>query len=105
MEEYVVELGLKGGKTSELPEMKTDFWARVAEELAKNGDPRKLPEELRERTQTLILKEGEFEEKEWETALRELEELDIREKIQDSRFKIAEVRELTKRLGELTKNK
>ncbi len=105
LEEYVVELGLKGGKTSELPEMKTDFWARVAEELAKNGDPRKLPEELRERTQTLILKEGEFEEKEWETALRELEELDIREKIQDSRFKIAEVRELTKRLGELTKNK
>ncbi len=111
LEEYVIELALKGGKVDQLTSLlvnqllKTDFWARVAQELAKNSDPRKLPEELRERTQTLILKEGEFEEKEWETALRELEEIDIRGKIQDSGFKIQDIREMTKRLSELTKDK
>ena len=100
LEEYVIELALKGGKV--LPELKTDFWARVAEELVKDGNPKKLPEELRERTQILLLKDGEFEEKEWETALRELEELNIREQIAAGE---GDVRRLTKRLGELTKDK
>lgn len=102
LEEYVIELALKGGKTEGLPEMKTDFWKRAAEELAKDSDPRKLPEELRERTQILLLKEGEFKEKEWETALRELEELDIRTKIGSEE---GDARKLTKRLSELTKEK
>ncbi len=102
LEEYVIELALKGGKMGGLPEMKTDFWKRVAEELAKDSDPRKLPEELRERTQILLLKEGEFKEKEWETALRELEELDTRAKIGSGE---GDVRKLTKRLSELTKEK
>ncbi len=105
LEEYVIELALKGGKTGELPDMKTDFWKRVAEELGKDGDPKKLPEELREKTLMLLLKDGNFEDKEWETALRELEELDIRGKIQDLGLPIQDVREMTKRLGELTKNK
>lgn len=108
LEEYVIELALKGGKTGELPKMKTDFWKRVAEYFSVQrsaSSVQGLPAELRDRTQELLLREGEFEEKEWETALRELEELDIRGKIQDSRFKIQDVREMTKRLGELTKNK
>jgi len=102
LEEYVIELALKGGKTGELPEMKTDFWARVAQELVKDSDPRKLPEELREKTQILLLKDGEFAEKEWETALRELEEIEVRERIGTGQ---GDVRKLTKRLSELTKNK
>ena len=111
LEEYVIELALKGGKVDQLISLpvnqllKTDFWKRVAQELDKDSDPRKLPEELRERTQTLLLKEGEFREKEWETALRELEEVNIHEKIQDSKLKDQEVLELTRRLGELTKGK
>ncbi len=100
LEEYVVELALKGGK--ELPELKTDFWARVGEELGKNPDVRKLSEELRERTQILLLKDGEFEEKEWQTALRELEELDTRAMIGSGE---GDVRKLSRRLSELTKNK
>ncbi len=102
LEEYVIELALKGDKTEALPSMETDFWKRVADELAKDGDPKKLPEELRERTLMLLLKEGEFEEKEWETALRELEELETRAKIGAGE---GDARKLTKRLGELTKNK
>lgn len=111
LEEYVIELALKGNKVDLLISLpvnqllKTDFWKRVAQELAKDSDPRKLPEELRERTQTLLLKEGEFKDKEWETALRELEELDIHEKIQDLKLNDQEVLELTRRLGELTKEK
>lgn len=102
LEEYVVELALKGGKTGELPEMHTDFWGRVGRELKKDGDPRKLPEELRERTQELLLKDGEFEEEEWQTALAELEEMGVREKIGAGE---GDVRELTKRLSVLTKDK
>ncbi|MEK7101309.1 MAG: DNA primase, partial [Patescibacteria group bacterium] len=102
LEEYVIELSLKGSKTSELPEMKTDFWKRVVEELMKNADPRKLPEELREKTQVLLLREGEFEEKEWQTALRELEELEVRERIAAGE---GDIGKLAKRLGELTKGK
>ena len=102
LEEYIIELALKGGKTSELPEMKTDFWKRVAEELMENADPRKLPEELRERAQMLLLREGEFEEKEWQTALRELEELEVRERIAAGE---GDIGKLAKRLGELTKGK
>ncbi|KKU68160.1 MAG: hypothetical protein UX93_C0010G0015 [Microgenomates group bacterium GW2011_GWC1_47_20] len=107
MEEYVIELALKGGKTGELPEMKTDFWGRVAEELVKNGDPRKLPEELREKTQILLLKEGEFEEKGWATALRELEEIEVREEIKglSNEGDENQLRGLIKRLSELTKDK
>ena len=100
LEEYVVELALKGGK--ELPELKTDFWARVGEELGKNPDVKKLPEELRERTQELLLKDGEFEEKNWQTALDELEEMGIREQISAG---AGDVRQLSKRLSELTKDK
>lgn len=108
LEEYVIELALKGGKIDQLISLpvnqllKTDFWKQVAEELAKDSDPRKLPEELRERTQILLLKEGEFKEKEWETALRELEELEVRTKIGSGE---GDARELTKRLSELTKEK
>ena len=102
LEEYIIELALKGGKTNELPEMKTDFWKRVAEELMENADPRKLPEELRERAQMLLLREGEFEEKEWQTALRELEELEVRERIAAGE---GDIGKLAKRLGELTKGK
>jgi len=107
LEEYVIELALKGGKTGELPEMKTDFWGRVAEELVKNGDPRKLPEELREKTQILLLKEGEFEEKGWATALRELEEIEVREEIKglSNEGDENQLRGLIKRLSELTKDK
>ena len=100
LEEYVVELALKGGK--ELPELKTDFWARVGEELGKNPDVKKLPEELRERTQELLLKDGEFEEKNWQTALDELEEMGVREQISEG---AGDVRSLSKRLSELTKDK
>ena len=100
LEEYVVELALKGGK--ELPELKSDFWARVGEELGKNPDVKKLPEELREKTQELLLKDGEFEEKNWQTALDELEEMGVREQISEG---AGDVRSLSKRLSELTKNK
>jgi len=100
LEEYVVELALKGGK--ELPELKSDFWARVGEELGKNPDVKKLPEELREKTQELLLKDGEFEEKNWQTALDELEEMGVREQISEG---AGDVRSLSKRLSELTKDK
>ena len=100
LEEYVVELALKGGK--ELPELKSDFWARVGGELGKNPDVKKLPEELREKTQELLLKDGEFEEKNWQTALDELEEMGVREQISEG---AGDVRSLSKRLSELTKNK
>ena len=56
-----------------------------------NADPRKLPEELREKTQVLLLREGEFEEKEWQTALRELEELEVRERIAAGRGRYWEI--------------
>ena len=49
-----------------------------------------------------VTERREFEEKEWKTALRELEELETRAKIGAGK---GDARKLTKSLGELTKNK
>lgn len=102
VEEYLLELALKRDKIADLPELKDEFWAKVASELKSGQTVNQLSPELRERTQELLLREGDFDDKEWQKALSQWEELSIREEIADNE---GDVRGLIKRLGELTKSR
>jgi hypothetical protein len=127
LEEYLVGLALRFGKLQKLtaPEtskqIKSPFWKKVIEAWgeAQNGNlqvreiVQSLPAELRAKTEGLLLIEDELPEteveKEWNKAMRDLEEVEIREQLEDL-FKSSDkdgvpekAKELTRRLAELTK--
>lgn len=106
LEEYVVGLCLRTDHWIELPKLqalvKTDFWSKALDFLGKNHDTKALPAEFQSRVQELFLIEEDASDKEWEKALNRLEELDIREKIATTTDP-AQIRELSSRLGELTR--
>jgi DNA primase len=129
VEEYVVGLALRNKKVKQLisPAVKqlfgTGFWTRVVEHFA-NSETKlsnakdliaSLPAELKEKVAELMLLDDEADEegaeKEWGKAVKDLEEMTIREKItaflaqgtQTGREK--ELLQLTRRLNELTKEK
>lgn len=98
---------------------KTEFWRKVIEQcslLRVQGPEIKnlvsnLPAELRGRVEELLLTDDEMDsegaEKEWQKALVELEEVKVREKIEETRTSgradSGQLKKLTERLAELTK--
>ncbi|HBC73237.1 MAG: primase protein [Candidatus Amesbacteria bacterium GW2011_GWB1_47_19] len=124
LEEYIVGIALRQGWIDRIIGepvrgwMKTQFWLKVAEELEeKKGGGKKtvtlikgLPAELRSKVEGLMLVEDYFEEegaeKEWQDAVDELEELNIRERINEVKNQEdkKELMKLTRRLAVLTKN-
>ncbi len=86
-EEYVVGLALRFNKLDKLFEIldlfKSEYWIRVIKELKKVGDVKKLPEELRGKTQDLFLMEdpGNLNfEKEWEKEISLLTQIKMGKK-------------------------
>lgn len=127
-EEYLVKMALFSGDVSQLVEggpgiiIQSDFWRRVIESFKKEKDlwrkptelVNKLPPELTNKVQQLLLTEEEITpeiaREEWNKAVRELEQIDIREKLEVLRHLSEkpgtdqEVVKLTRRLAELTKS-
>jgi DNA primase len=129
VEEYVVGLAVRNEALDRLISkpaaelIEGDFWKKITDFFRNNYKKKadikelfaKMPAELRPKAEELFLVEDDFTEKtfdsEWEAALGELEELDIREKItairatgrQENRPK--ELLELTHRLNDLTKGR
>ncbi len=124
-EEYVVGLALRSDLTEKLlaPEVvnlfESGIWKRIVDEVGKHYQPGmkvrdlidRFPAEIRQKAEEIVLavgesiKEGDLE-KEWETAVRLLEEAVLREKIANLRGregKEAEVAKLVVRLNELTR--
>lgn len=104
LDEYLVELALKGEKISKvkLEWFKLGFWKKVIEALRINPNVSELPTELKARTQDLLLKEGDFNENNWVKINSRLEERHIRDLLsqdQDSK----QIKKLTLRLGNLTR--
>lgn len=106
LEEYVVGLCLRTDHWQELPKLqeliKTAFWSKALDLLAKNHDTKALPPELQSRVQELFLLDEDASDKEWTKAVNRLEELDLREKLA-SVTDPGELRHLSARLGELTR--
>ncbi len=111
VEEYMVGLALRGGKTEVLTEVqaliKTPFWKKVITELEIAPTINQLPNELKGRVQDLMMSEEELTrdkwQQEWKRAKEDLEVMDIREQIEKSDG--TDLVKLTKRLGELTKSR
>jgi len=106
VEEYLVDLALKGKKVTELVKLpiKSKFWFKVVEELKKSQDIAKLPAEMQDRVQGLFLTENEYSDKEWRKAKERLELLEIGEDLTASVDPVQAVK-LGRRKGELTKDK
>lgn len=119
LEEYLMGLALRNNWVGKLKKekvkllIKTPFWVKVATELEEEGKKGvdKLPFELKEKTENLFLEEEEGDpEKEWTKVLGMLEEMDIRERIDeirsdmDDKNKQKEMIRLTARLAELTRS-
>lgn len=114
VEEYVVGLAIVGGKLGQLIEIfdswiKTAFWRRVVDELKNDPDIKQLPAEIRGRVQEVVMAQPEWDEqleldKEWGRAVAELEEVELREKM-EAEQDMGEYAKLTKKLGELTKHR
>lgn len=126
VEEYVVGLALRNGMVGKLigssvsQWVEMPFWKKVVEQFSVLSPQFSgvkeligaLPAELRGRVEEQMLVEDRFEEgdpeREWEKAVRELEEIEVRERIEKMREEAqgrGELRGLTKRLAELTKDK
>lgn len=110
LEEYLVGLALRNNKADKLSEIKhlfkNSFWLKVIEEMKGKKSPKDLPAELRERVENLFLEETEKdEEKEWNKAAQGLEEIEIRERLEEMKGHEdqKEVVKLTTRLAELTR--
>ncbi len=128
VEEYIVGLALRNNKIDQLISLsampagrqvaqlfKTQFWTKVIEEI----DPKlevkeivaKLPAQLRGRVEDLMLadedEKGMDFDKEWTSALEDLEEIGVRENIEQAQKsgKFDEMSKLTVRLNQLTGNK
>jgi DNA primase len=128
LEEYLVRMALGLGDVAKLMEPKTevmiknDFWRKVIDQFKKEkglwNKPgelvHKLPAELVRKTEELLMLEEEMEpemyNREWEKAVRELEQVDVHERLEvlrhlsDKPETEQEVARLTKRLFELTKS-
>jgi DNA primase len=110
LEEYVMRLAVKLEKKEELREVvgliRDGFWQKVAEELIAGVAVAKLKPELRVKVEELALDESEPEQKEWEKAVRQLMEVVVREKIQDSGSRSQEeVASLVRQLADLTRER
>lgn len=107
LEEYVVGLCLRTDHWKDVPNIqtliRTDFWSKALSLLAANHDTRELPVQFQTRVQELFLIEEDASEKEWDKAVRRLEELDIREQLAQATDP-ATLRQLGVRLGELTRD-
>jgi len=120
VEEYVVGLALRVNRVNQLigepvnQFFKLPFWRKVLDQFSSfkpqipvNELINKLPSELKEKVQMLMLVEDGLDEekidREWEKALGELEQLDVRERIGAGEGE--DLARLTKRLAELTRGK
>jgi DNA primase len=106
VEEHVVRVGLKLSKLGDLVEVpffRTQFWTKVLAALKEVRSIQKLPLELRARIEELMLGEGEYEKKEWERAVAELEEISLREELVN--VDTDRLPRLVARLNDLTRNK
>ena len=97
LEEYMVELALKGNKINELPTLSDQFWSKVVEEL-KSVKIADLPPELKARTEALMLSETEFDIKEWDKAIVRWKRGEARTQLKQATDPKA-IRDLTKILG------
>ena len=106
IEEYIVDLALKGKKVAELAKLpiKSKFWLKVVQELTKSQEVTKLPAEIKDRVQGLFLTENEYSDKEWRKAKDRLELLEIGEDLTATADPARAVK-LGRRKGELTKDK
>lgn len=106
IEEYIVDLALKGKKVAELAKLpiKSQFWLKVVQELKQSQDATKLPAEMKDRVQSLFLTENEYSDKEWRKAKDRLELLEIGEDLTATDDPARAVK-LGRRKGELTKEK
>jgi hypothetical protein len=106
LEEFIVELALKGEKISEinLDWFESGFWKKVVEALRKNRNVSELPTELVPKTQDLLLREGEFSEKDWKKANLRLEEQYIRRILAEEQDN-KQINKLVTRLGDLTRER
>lgn len=101
LEEYLVELALKGNKIGELPELTDLFWKKVVENL-KTTKVADLPPELKARTEELILSETEFDTKEWKKTLDRWEEQQVKGQLKGE-LDVASIQKLSKKLSDLTR--
>ena len=103
LEEYMVELALKGNKIGDLPELTDPFWSKVVESL-KTTKITDLPPELRVRTEELMLRETEFDAKEWAKTLDRWEARQVKGQLK-SEFDSASIQKLSKKLSDLTRSR
>jgi hypothetical protein len=94
LEEYLVELAIKGNKIKELPELSDPFWSKVVEHL-KTTKLADLPPELRARTEELMLHETEYSAKEWDKAIARWRQEDARNRLKQTSDPKA-IRDLTR---------
>lgn len=98
LEEYLVELALKGEKLDELPELTDPFWLKVQKELKNNPKIEDLPAELRVRVEELMLHETEFDTKEWDKAILRWKQGEARSQLKQTTDPKT-IRDLTRLLG------
>jgi len=129
VEEYVVGLAIRNKAVDRLTGkpvkdlIKGDFWKKITEFFSRSRKHsesikeivKELPAEMRAKVEELYLEEDDFKEtpfdREWDKAIGELEELNVREKITALRAtgkqenQPRELLELTGRLNDLTKGR
>jgi DNA primase len=107
LEEHLLSLALQEGRLPELFELgklfRSVFWLKVIDHLKINPDVGSLPPELKSRVQELYLTDIEADIKEWDKSLKRLEEIEVREQISLMKTDDNQLRKLTRRLGELTR--
>ena len=103
LEEYLVELAIKGNKLSELPELGNPFWKKVVTYL-KSGNISELPAELKARTEELMLHESEYSDREWTKTLTRLEEQNLKRQLKQE-VNPANIQKISQKLSNLTKER
>ena len=101
LEEYLVELALKGNKLDKLPELVDPFWTKVSQQL-KSVKISDLPAELKTRAEELMLHETEYDDKEWTKTLNRWEEQNTKRKLH-SETDTSNIKRLSQKLSDLTK--
>ncbi len=102
LEEYLVELALKGNKVSELPKLIDPFWSKVQKELKINSKIEDLPAELKSKVEELMLHETEYDDREWTKTLNRWEEQNTKRKLH-TETDLAKIQKLSQKLSDLTK--
>ncbi len=107
LEEHLLSLALQSHRLPELfileKLFKSGFWIKVIDQLKINPDVASLPSELKSRVQELYLTDIEADNKEWDKSIKRLEEIEVRDQISALRADDNQLRSLTRRLGELTR--